>query len=525
MPKVHTTTPAATPRMRWWHMQLSTVRMLFLVWVYMGLIPMVLQIRSFVNFVTPHKVSARLVAPENEIKHTTEIWRFCPAKEWFGAGVYWNFHPTHYFKVEQGYLCHFVVPQYNIHGHYMIGTATTDRYKTSPGGCENASFPFQHYFYHGSFGFYALYGELKGTYCAYDGVAYVQVKGYGTFDSNGPPLAEDGGSTEYRRSYWYTIVGAIWITLRCFVLRRGFVFCMRFARLNDIMGETLSFRDANVFVHEALRLSAHGANNYQRIIIIYLLVEGLMSDLFLLTTREGLSAWLQFISLGYNLAGIMSVQLEISETSMKESTRHFIKRLLLNHETVFVGEFIIAIAMKFFVTSLNRSTIKQLEPAAEAVSHYLTSFVGHGIIVIVCSMIMVIARAVSSAIFVQLKFGTLAIFTAPCCVDTVLGIRNKLIALGGYSWEDGKLYYNTRTLRAFGALRVVEDDGREFLALNKLHWTSVPKHDLIVIGTVTNLSVTPSNERSSAGLASFFDYRLGGDIGDTGNYHNLDNSG
>ncbi|KAE9282051.1 hypothetical protein PF008_g27734 [Phytophthora fragariae] len=74
------------------------------------------------------------------------------------------------------------------------------------------------YFYHGSFGYFSFYEEQIGTYCAKDKTAYVVSKGLGTYDLSGPDLAEDTGSTDYRKSYWYGTTGGIWLVYRGLVL-------------------------------------------------------------------------------------------------------------------------------------------------------------------------------------------------------------------------------------------------------------------------------------------------------------------
>ncbi|KAF1783651.1 hypothetical protein GQ600_9191 [Phytophthora cactorum] len=78
---------------------------------------------------------------------------------------------------------------------------------TTPTSCANESYAFEHYFYHGSIGYFAFYEEAAGTYCKRDKTAYVRVRGLGTFDSNFSALASDRGDYSYRQSYWYGIFG------------------------------------------------------------------------------------------------------------------------------------------------------------------------------------------------------------------------------------------------------------------------------------------------------------------------------
>lgn len=60
----------------------------------------------------------------------------------------------------------------------------------------------------------SFYDELIGAYYATGHAAYTRVAGLGTFDINGPALAQDPGSDSYRWSLYYSIAGAIWIVFR-----------------------------------------------------------------------------------------------------------------------------------------------------------------------------------------------------------------------------------------------------------------------------------------------------------------------
>lgn len=142
---------------------------------------------------------------------TTDLRKWCPVKELYVANVYWNLEPTHYLTVEKGGLCHFVMPQYNVHGVYFLGTEHLMPSPNTQGNCEDDSFSMDYYFYHGSFGYFAFYEEGAGSYCANDENAYVLIKGLGTFDSNGAALATNQATTGYRCSYWYGVIGSIWI--------------------------------------------------------------------------------------------------------------------------------------------------------------------------------------------------------------------------------------------------------------------------------------------------------------------------
>ncbi|EGZ27998.1 hypothetical protein PHYSODRAFT_321704 [Phytophthora sojae] len=339
------------------------------------------------------------------------------------------------------------MPQYNVHGSYFLGFNKAEPYKTTPANCANDSYPFESYFYHGSIGYYSFYIEGEGTLCALDSTAYDIVKAVGTFDINGSRLANDKGDGFYRKSY-------------CFVS------CKRFVRRCNPADERISFQDAFVFVQESLRLSAHGAKNYHRLLLLFALLDlGLMSDLFQLITQEGFMGRIQSISLGYNLAGIMSTLFEMVETMgwMREKTRCFVKRLLFNYETALVGELLTAALIQFYLTSLNRSSLRHTEVEAKAVSYYVMSLVGHGCIALGCVLVI---------------YGGLALLTKPCSVDTTLGARSKLISLAGYVCEGGVLYYKVNTLRAFGISRLTEEDGSEFLVHPKLHWFTIPRESV-----------------------------------------------
>jgi hypothetical protein len=506
---------------RYCGVQITSGKLLLLVWLVMGVMPTVLQIRSYAVFVSPHKINPRLYS--HGVKETSDIWKFCPVKECYAAGVYWNLSPTHYFQAENGVLCHWVVPQYNVHGNYFLGNKAVEPFPTSPTDCADGSYPYEHFFYHGSIGYYSLYGEVKGTFCAKDGVAYVLVGGLGTFDINGPLLASDKGGTGYRLSYWYAAVVGIWVTVRCSILRRSYVVCRRFAQTCDRRYKTMGMQDALIFVQETMRLSAHGANNYQRVGLTYLLVEGLMSDLFLLTNREGFLGRIQSISLGYNLAGIMSMVFEMIETMhwLGEKHRCLFRRVLFNHETVLVGELICAAAVQKFMSSLNRSSFKEWRPPGEESVYYLKGLAGHGIVVTGCVLVIIVSRILGAVGFVRWKFGSLAPLTAPCCVDTALGVRSKLVVLSGYAWVSGNLCYKASTLKAFGLFKTIEADGKEFLAFHKLHWFAIPREDLVVIGAVSCSRVSPCRERPNTGLVSLFGRALGGSPGHTRTYQRI----
>ncbi|GMF49260.1 unnamed protein product [Phytophthora fragariaefolia] len=461
---------------------------------------------------TPHKITEDLVVAAGTAKETENLTAICPVIGLVIAGAWWNVIPTHYYTVPDAKICHFVVPQYNIHGAYFLGPDKVASSATTPGSCSNDSFAFHHYFYHGSIGYYAFYEEASGTYCAKDQVSYVAVDGLGTYDSNGADLSNDTGDTLYRGSYWYGLFGAIWIAYRSMLMRRSFVSCQRFGRRSDIMQQKMIFKEAVVYVQESLRLSAHGARNYHRAAILYLLVEGLMSDLFMLIAQDGVIATVQYISLGYNLSGVLSMLFEMVESMnwLGEKWRCLIKRLFFNYEAAMIGELFCAIVMHYYLTSLNRSSLRYSKPEAEAVSYYVWSLVGHGIIVLGIVAAIVTIRAAGAVIAVRFTFGSLGPLTTVCGVDSALGVRSKLVLLSGYVWEDGELRYSVDTLKCFGIMSMEDDDGRQLLVLHKLRWLSIPRQDMIVIGEVHGNRVEPCPERPCTGVVSMFGKTLGG---------------
>ncbi|GMF34683.1 unnamed protein product [Phytophthora fragariaefolia] len=492
-------------------------RMLMAVWLTIGMVPLLLQGRSYLKFVAPHKLTGDLVVPAEAKRETENIADTCPVEGLFIAHVWWNIAITYYYTVEHRQICHFVIPQYNIHGSYIIGTKKVARYSTAPENCGNESYYFEHYFYHGSIGYYSFYEEAIGTYCEQDKTAYVRVRGLGTIDMNGEELAEDRGDVGYRQSYWYGIFGAIWISYRSILLRKSYTICKQYGRRCDRMQEKLRRKNAVVFMHESMRLSAHGTTNYHRMVMLYMLLEGIMSDLFLLIAQDGLVSRVQYISLGYNLAGILSMLFEIMESTLwwRDNVRLFIKRLLFSYETSLLGELLCAGLMQYYLTFLNRSSLRNSRPTAVAISYYAWSLIGHSIIAFGLTAFVISILIVWATYFTWWSHGTLAILLAPCCVDTTLGVRSKMIMLGGYMWEEGQLYYKVDALRSFGILKMVADDGDEFFVIRKVNWLSVPRRDLVVIGRVSGHCVEPCSDRLCTGTIRLFDHHLGGDLNQT----------
>ncbi|OWZ18870.1 hypothetical protein PHMEG_0006965 [Phytophthora megakarya] len=485
--------------------------MLLVVWCSMGVMPLALQLRSYAQFVRPSTMSEILVVPQDQPKETANLTEACPVQAFMLAGVWWNFESTHYYNTENGTVCHAVVPQYNTHGNYFIGSPKVAPYRTSPSSCKNDSFPFEVYFYHASIGFYSFYEGESGTYCTKDKIAYIKVNVLGSYDINGWLLAKDTGSTEPRVSYWYGIAGAVWLAYRALMIRRSYVLCRRYGRRCDELGEAFRLQEVVIFVQESLRLSAHGASNYQRGALLYLIVEGIMTDLFLIIANDGWATKIQYGSLGYNLSGLMLLLFEMVESMkwLNEKWRLRIKRVIFSYETALVGELVTALLLQAFLSGLNKSDLKRSKPTALAVSYYLWSLVCHGMVVVVVVGIILTTRVIWALWYVWFRHRSFSVLSEPCCVDTTLGVRSRITMLDGYRFEGGKLYYEPRALKAFGMLKM-EENGHEYLVLHKLYWFTVPRDNLIGIGIISGQRVEPCNERPCTGIISFLDKSLGG---------------
>ncbi|GMF47380.1 unnamed protein product [Phytophthora fragariaefolia] len=500
---------------------LTAQHKLLLVWLFAGVMPFALQMRSYLKFVTPHKITQSLVVPPDSVKETKDLAKLCPVQALILSGVWWNVQSTHYYMVGSKRVCHFVAPQYNTHGNYLIGLRRVEPYFTTPANCAKDSYKFDQYFYHGSIGFYSFYEEQSGTYCSKDYTVYIHGNGLGSFDLNGPPLPNDTGSEGYRHSYYFGIVGSVWIAYRALVLRRSFVSCKRHGRRCDELGVSLSRKEAVIFVQENLRLSAHGATLYHRVGLVYLLVEGIMTDLYLLVANEGILAKVQYVSLGYNLLGFLLLIFEIIEDTkcLKEKYRLFFKRLWFSYETALLGEPLSAALQEKILTALNRTSIfERSNSTALSVSYYFWSLVSHGVFVLALVGFVLTVRSVWAVGYVWSRHhrNTWAIFTEPCCVDSILKMRNKMTSLGGYRWDNGKLYYSVDALKAIGLLKLEEKDGTEYLVLQKQYWLVISRNNLIVIGVIPEQYVEPCGEHPCTGDVAFFDRRLGGTLGRSG---------
>ncbi|GMF33334.1 unnamed protein product [Phytophthora fragariaefolia] len=467
---------------------LTVQQELLAVWIALGVVPLILQIRSYAQFVRPHKIAEVLAVPPEQQQETANLTEVCPVEAFVLAGVWWNIEPTHYYYTEDGIICHTVVPQYNTHGNYFIGKSKVAPYRTSPASCVNDSFEIQVYLYHASIGFYSFYEGEVGTYCSKGKTAYIAVEVLGTYDINGSILADDTGSTDPRVSYWYGIVGAVWLVYRLLIICRGYSLLRLYGRRCDGIGESLQQQAVVVFVQESLRLSAHGATNYQRVALLYLVIEGIMTDLFLIIANDGWATRIQYTSLGYNLSGLMLLLFEMLEKMrwLTEAWRMRVKRLVFSYESSLVGELVAALAFQYFLTGLNKSELKRSKPEALAVSS--SAF---------CDNVCMVQTSITCYV------------SQPCCVDMALGMRSRIVLLGGYHWEDGKLFYEQMALKAFGMLKM-EENGVQYLLLHKLHWFAVPRETLVGIGVISSERVEPCNERPCTGIISFLDRKLGG---------------
>lgn len=339
-----------------------------------------------------------------------------------------------------------------------------------PDECQNSSRPLpsmSYYFYHGSIGYYSFFEHGDGAFCSADAAGYVPVPhALGSADLNGNALARDNcgiksdtsSATSCRWSRWYVTVGLLLLSYRVLVLRRSFLLCLHFGARCKRLHEPLTLRSAFVFVNESARLAAHGASNKQRTCLLYLLIEGLMGDLFMLVARDGSNARTQYVPLGYNLASALSLLFEMFEATrwIGERTRCLVRRLFFNVETGPMGELLCAAVLHHYLTSLNRSPALRLSvDRAQAVSFYVSSLFGHGMIVLGLASSILVVRALGALFITQFSLGSIRALRAPNCVDQALRGRVKHIMLRGYEWRDQSrrhLVYTRETLKAFGLL-------------------------------------------------------------------------
>jgi hypothetical protein len=494
---------------------LSGTKLLVLVWTVITLLPWALQVRSFLLLALPHAVLPDLVVDEFAAPETDELSARCPAKGLRIAGIWWNVWATHYTTREgRQHVCHFVTQQFNLHGAYLVSSDSIVWTKA----CGDAP-AIQVYYYHGSIGYVSYYAGGDGVYCDDDKTGYVMTKTLGTAGMNGDELARDtGGGGRRRWSAWFVCAGASWIIYRVFVLHRSLVLCVQFGRRCDHGRESISFQVAAVYIQETVRLAPHDARNAHRFMLVYFLVEGLMADLFLMIAKEDTGAMLQFVSIGYNLAGMLSMLFEVLEntTWLSERVYRVVRRLLFNNEMEFVGELLCAGIMQRFISTLNRSRFRDSLAPAQAVSYYVWSLVGHGSVLIVLLGIVFTIRALGALAIARVRYGTVRMLTSPNCVDMVLRGRLKYVLLLGFVWRDGQLYHSRETLKAYGLLRTTDDkeSADEMLVHHQVSWRGSPsERNLMVVGRITGgHNVVPiSSIRPCDGDVVFCDRILGSD--------------
>ncbi|OWZ15244.1 hypothetical protein PHMEG_00011151 [Phytophthora megakarya] len=200
--------------------RMTAQRILMVAWFCVGMVPLLLQIRSYLKFMAPHKITETVVEPPYSERDITQL-DLCPIEELYIARVRWNIEATYFHEIHHGRLCHFVVPQYNIHGNYLLGPTKTTSSSPTP----------EYYFYHGSIGYFAFYEEAEGAYCAQDKTAYVH-------------------DTMNTGSY-----GGVWLLYR--VKMRCYISCKRYGRRCDFTEEPINRWIAVVYVQENMRLTAH----------------------------------------------------------------------------------------------------------------------------------------------------------------------------------------------------------------------------------------------------------------------------
>jgi hypothetical protein len=553
---------------------------LLLAWACAVLAPWILQGRSFVKLALPHSIPANLVISSPELAaRTQDIDAHCPVRGLNIAHAWWNVWPTQYSVVDDdqgdiGYICHFVVQQYNIHGAYRIGAsvssnATSSASKVFPTGdlppnvCQETSETppsISYYFYHGSFGYYAFFEQGNGVFCSSDSTAHVVALSLGSTDLNGNALAHDNcegtssDSGQWRWSTWFTTIGTFWALYRGVVVHRSLQLCMSYGARCERLNEHLPLRSAFVFVHESAALAAHGASNLQRACLLYMLFEGLMCDLFLLIAKDGAGAHAQYVSLGYNLASILSLLFAMLEaTRWIGERRCLVRRLFFNVETGLIGEVLCAGLMHVYLTSLNRSPgFRSSIKPAEVASFYVWSLVGHGAIVLGLASFILSVRAAGALITVTIRFHTLAVLTAPNCVDVALRGRAKSAMLRGMVWHEHglRLFYTKEALKAYGVLQIrhpTEDVAIRHAAVNRssrvschrsdgeitgpafeklmivhhnIPWFSRRGVQLIAVGHIIGNHVVSCSPVPCSGTAVFCDHMLGG-VSDDNDGHDL----
>lgn len=480
-------------------------------WVVGVFTPWVLQLNSFTQLVAPHQISENLLTLSAEVEDN-EVEINCPLMEMRIAGVYWNIRSTHYSMTATGRICHFVMPQYNVHGFYHIGSSAVVTAHPAA-SCETEPLSVNYYFYHAGFGYYSFYQEGSGIFCPDDLAATIVVNNLGSYDMNGQTLAHDRGATGYRCSYYFGLIGSIWIAYRALLIRRSFVLFTRHVTRFLEQSESMGLQDVIIYVQETVRLAAHGANNYQRLAIFYLLLEGTMTDLFLFITKDTLPALPVVISLCYNLAGILSILFEMVERSpLLARVVRICKRLFFNHETAFIREALVVTFLQAYITALNRTPrMTESLPIDRAISYYVWGVVGHSVIALTMAGFLLMFRAAGAIAIVWWKYHSFQPLLASCCVEAAINARQKMVLLTGYYWREGRLYYAKRTLRAYGLMIATsESTGDEWLVHEKVRWFVIRRSNMMVLGKVHGRHVDPCDERQCSDPVTACTHVLGG---------------
>jgi hypothetical protein len=519
----------------------SARRRLALVWVFVALFPWCLQVRTMLSLALPHELPPVLLAGDESARQTTNLTTRCPVRGMLIAGVWWNMSPTHFVEREDGRsICHFVTYQYNTHGFYSVGTNTStpiaaNIFSELPDECRGSEgddgfLRMDLYYYHGTIGYFAFYTSGRGVFCEREAVAYMSMASLGSVDLNGAALAHDAGgdSTTPSRRYscWYISIGSLWIAYRAVVLSRSFVLCAQFGERCERLCEPLDLHGAAVFVQETARLVPHQASTTQCLLVIYFVLEGLMADLFLQITKYGVAVRLQYFSIGYNLASLLSLLFELivrrmtKKRAWSQATGRVVltaRRVFFNIETGFIGEVLCAGVLHRYLDGLNRSRLQDSITPVQAVSFYVWSLVAHAIVVLGLAGIILGVRAVLALAIVRVRFGSVHVLTALNSIEMTLGERMRAVMLSGYVWRDGELLYSREALKAFGLLRSHHPDveagngvHESLVHIETKWWGSMARRNLVVIGRIVGNRVEPCAPRPCDGHVKFSDRALGG---------------
>jgi hypothetical protein len=223
-----------------------------------------------------------------------------------------------------------------------------------------------------------------------------------------------------------------------------------------------------------------------------------MADLFLFITKEGVSALIQCISLGYNLAAILSTLFELIEACgcLRKHVRA-VKCVLFSYETAMVGELLGVFVIQAFLTFLNESRLQDTQSVALAVSYYVWGLMGHGFFLCGATLFLFSVRTLGSFASAWWKYRSFEPLWVDCCIDDALGSRQKSAMVTGYCWLEGKLFFSKDSLVAYGLMKVEsESDGDTLLVHEKIRWFTAPRNGLVAIGVIHDTHVVSCVERS-----------------------------